>query len=212
MNDATIGSVALTASLKNVWNDVVIDFAVLSAAALAAFVLALLIAQRMQRSLLTALGSLTNTANRVASTKDFSERAQNIPATKSASWPMPSTPCWSKSPTAIPNWPSIATTSKTRSTSGPRNCFSPRKRPRGQPCQECLPGQHEPRNPHPDERHHRRCRPARQQPLTPQQHSQLATLRGSADTLLFLLNDILDFRASKPAACSSNGCPSISAR
>ena len=48
----------------------------LSAAALAAFVLALLIAQRMQRSLLTALGSLTNTANRVASTKDFSERAQ----------------------------------------------------------------------------------------------------------------------------------------
>ena len=76
MNDATIGSVALTASLKNVWNDVVIDFAVLSAAALAAFVLALLIAQRMQRSLLTALGSLTNTANRVASTKDFSERAQ----------------------------------------------------------------------------------------------------------------------------------------
>ena len=36
MNDATIGSVALTASLKNVWNDVVIDFAVLSAAALTA--------------------------------------------------------------------------------------------------------------------------------------------------------------------------------
>jgi hypothetical protein len=28
------------------------------------------------------------------------------------------------------NWPSIATTSKTRSTSGPRNCASPRKRPR----------------------------------------------------------------------------------
>ena len=40
--------------------------------------------------------------------------------------------------------------------------------------------------------------------LTPQQHNQLATLRGSADTLLFLLNDILDFSRIEPAACSSN--------
>ena len=47
----------------------------------------------MQRSLLTALGSLTDTANRVASNKDFSERAQKYSVTRSASWPMPSTPC-----------------------------------------------------------------------------------------------------------------------
>ena len=70
MNDGTIGSVALTASLKNVWSEVAIDLAMLSAAALAAFALAQLIARRMQRSLLTALGSLTDTANRIADRLD----------------------------------------------------------------------------------------------------------------------------------------------
>lgn len=75
MNEVTIGSVALTASLKNVWSEVAIDLAMLSAAALAAFALAQLIARRMQRSLLTALGSLTATPNRIASTAAASPMA-----------------------------------------------------------------------------------------------------------------------------------------
>ncbi len=75
MNGATIGSVALTASLQRVWGEVAVDFATMTVAAMAAFLIALFIAQRMQRSLLGALGSLTDTANRVASTKNFSERA-----------------------------------------------------------------------------------------------------------------------------------------
>ena len=70
-----IGSVSLTASLEKVWHDALNDFLTFTAASLIAFVLALVIAQRMQRTLLTALGALTSTANRVAESKDFTERA-----------------------------------------------------------------------------------------------------------------------------------------
>ena len=76
MKGSVIGSVALTASLQTVKHAVVIDFLSFSLASLVAFLLALLIARRMQHRLLSALGDLTNTANRVASSKDFSERAK----------------------------------------------------------------------------------------------------------------------------------------
>ena len=75
MNEATIGMVSLTASLGSVWREIATDLAAFAAASLVAFGLALLIANRMQRSLLSALGSLTDTANRVAGSKNFSERA-----------------------------------------------------------------------------------------------------------------------------------------
>ncbi|MBS1138702.1 MAG: Hpt sensor hybrid histidine kinase [Proteobacteria bacterium] len=70
-----VGSVTLTASLEKVWRDALSDFLTFSAASLIAFALALVIAQRMQKSLLAALAELTSTANRVAESKDFTERA-----------------------------------------------------------------------------------------------------------------------------------------
>ncbi|MEI2650841.1 MAG: HAMP domain-containing protein [Microthrixaceae bacterium] len=71
-----IGSVSLTASLDQTWREVRADLMVFMLAALLAFALALLIARRMQRGLLTALGSLTETANDIAQSKDFSRRAR----------------------------------------------------------------------------------------------------------------------------------------
>ena len=71
-----IGSVSLTASLDQTWREVRGDLTVFLMAALLAFALALLIARRMQRGLLMALGSLTETANDIARSKDFSQRAR----------------------------------------------------------------------------------------------------------------------------------------
>ena len=71
-----VGSVSLTASLDQTWREVRADLMVFMLAALLAFALALLIARRMQRGLLTALGSLTETANDIAQSKDFSRRAR----------------------------------------------------------------------------------------------------------------------------------------
>ncbi len=162
MNDATVGSVALTASLRSVWGEVAVDFAAMSAAALAAFVLALLIAQRMQRSLLSALSSLTETANRVASRKDFSERAHKHSNDEIGQL------------ADAFNTMLIELAERDTELTGHREHLEEEVAKRTQElllakdaaesanrAQECLSGQHEPRNPHADERHHRRCRSAR---------------------------------------------------
>ena len=76
-NDA-LGTVTVTASLGKVWQEALSDLMTFIAASLVAFSLAVLIARRMQRSLLSALFSLTDTANRVAHSKDFTERAKKF--------------------------------------------------------------------------------------------------------------------------------------
>jgi PAS domain-containing protein len=75
-----------------------------------------------------------------------------------------------------------------------RQRVHPDDRGRGrQPRQERLPGQHEPRDPHADERHHRPDLPAAaRQPLEPIQRERLAKVSDAAHHLLSVINDILD--------------------
>jgi signal transduction histidine kinase/ActR/RegA family two-component response regulator len=70
-----VGSVSLTASLDRVWREIAWNSVLFLAGSLIAFVAAFLIAHRMQASLLAALGSLTDTARKVASSRDYSQRA-----------------------------------------------------------------------------------------------------------------------------------------
>ena len=63
-----------------------------------------------------------------------------------------------------------------------------------QPRQEHVPGQHEPRNPHADERRPGHDRSACSTPIsTREQRQYLETARDSAESLLAIINDILDF-------------------
>jgi signal transduction histidine kinase/CheY-like chemotaxis protein len=73
--EGIVGSVTLTAGMDRVWRDVAWNSALVFAGSLIAFAIALLVARRMQGSVLNALGSLTTTANKVAESKDFSQRA-----------------------------------------------------------------------------------------------------------------------------------------
>ena len=64
----------------------------------------------------------------------------------------------------------------------------------GQPGQERVPGQHEPRDPHADERHHRHDRAGpRHRPDAASSASTSSMVKASADSLLTVINDILDF-------------------
>jgi hypothetical protein len=101
-NDA-LGTVTVTASLGKVWQEALSDLMTFIAASLVAFSLAVLIARRMQRSLLSAPFSLTDTANRVAPPRTLPNVRKNSRTTKSANSPMPSTRCWLKLPIAIRN-------------------------------------------------------------------------------------------------------------
>jgi signal transduction histidine kinase/CheY-like chemotaxis protein len=73
--EGIVGSVTLTAGMDRVWRDVAWNSVLVFAGSLIAFAIALLVARRMQGSVLNALGSLTTTANKVAESKDFSQRA-----------------------------------------------------------------------------------------------------------------------------------------
>ena len=73
--EGIVGSVTLTAGMDRVWRDVAWNAALVFSGSLFAFIIALLVARRMQSSVLNALGSLTDTANRVAESKDYSQRA-----------------------------------------------------------------------------------------------------------------------------------------
>ncbi len=63
----------------------------------------------------------------------------------------------------------------------------------GQPRQEHLPGQHEPRDSHAAERHHRHDGIGPGGPLTPHQREHLSVVKESGESLVTVINDILDF-------------------
>ena len=64
---------------------------------------------------------------------------------------------------------------------------------RGEPSQEHVPREHEPRNPHAHERHSRHGLAHARQTLDTDQRDCLETAQSSGEGLLTLINDILDF-------------------
>jgi signal transduction histidine kinase/ActR/RegA family two-component response regulator len=76
--DGVIGSVVVTASLARIWRDMAVSSAIFLAGSFIAFLLAFVIARRMQVPLLAALGSLGDAAERVAHSKDYSQRAVKL--------------------------------------------------------------------------------------------------------------------------------------
>ncbi len=74
-HDGIVGAVALTANLNRVWLDTRHDSLIFLLASLVAFLFSLLLARRMQAPLLRALGSLTDTAREVAESKNYDKRA-----------------------------------------------------------------------------------------------------------------------------------------
>ena len=73
--EGIVGSVSLTAGMDRVWREVGWNSGLVFAGSLFAFFITLFVARRMQSSLLNALGSLTETANKIAESKDYSQRA-----------------------------------------------------------------------------------------------------------------------------------------
>lgn len=76
--DGVIGSVEITASLASFWRDLAVSSAIFLGGSFVAFLLAFSIARRMQTPLLAAIGTLGDTAARVAHSKDYSQRAVKL--------------------------------------------------------------------------------------------------------------------------------------
>lgn len=73
--DGIVGSVSITASLSPVWRAIIFNLALTLGALTLSFVIAFTIARRMLTAILAALNSLTDTAQYVADSKDYSRHA-----------------------------------------------------------------------------------------------------------------------------------------
>ena len=83
----------------------------------------------------------------------------------------------------------------------------------GQPGEERVPGQHEPRNPHAHERHHRHDRSRARIPgLDQEQRDFVGIIKTSAESLITIINDILGFSKIEAGMLSIERCPATCAR
>ncbi|MBS1140058.1 MAG: Response regulator [Proteobacteria bacterium] len=74
--DGVVGTVSITASLRQVWQAIAWNLALSLLALTISFVIAFAIAREMLAAILAALGSLTDTAQYVAESKDYSRHAR----------------------------------------------------------------------------------------------------------------------------------------
>jgi len=74
--DGVLGSVSITASLAEVWRAIIWNLALSLLALTLSFIIAFAIGRRMLASILAALGSLTETAQYIAESKDYSRHAR----------------------------------------------------------------------------------------------------------------------------------------
>ena len=74
--DGVLGSVSITASLAEVWRAIIWNLALSLLALTLSFIIAFAIGRRMLASILAGLGSLTETAQYIAESKDYSRHAR----------------------------------------------------------------------------------------------------------------------------------------
>ena len=74
--DGTNGVIVLVASLERMWRSFAVSLLIFVGGAFIAFLLALAFARRMQAPLLAAIADLSDTADRVANSRDYTQRAK----------------------------------------------------------------------------------------------------------------------------------------
>ena len=189
----TVGMVALDADLSAMWSQVLEGIAVAAAATALAFAIAYVFAGRLQRLISEPILQLSAVAEAVGADKDYTRRVEVEQRDEigdlahalqrdagRAAGPRPG-PDRAPRPLGDGSRPAHRAAA---SGQGPGRG--------GQPRQVTLPGQHEPRDPHADERRDRHGRPAAGDLAERPAAALRRHLRVSAESLLHLLNDVLD--------------------